>query len=1800
MNTLKRKLTAILLTFAMLLSLMPAFPQAAEAATTVVSKNGYVAVEYTDEIAGNEHFTVNVYLDGTIVDTVDITDRQNASGNITVKVNNDQYEIAGRAGVSTDVEGLGATPKPDVDMSLQSVSCLWTPVVNDHLTINVTLRSDKMERPTVTDNGIYEEDDATIGYRFYDSQIFKMLALAERDVPADTKIEKVQINFISDTSLGGTVTLTDINRVNDYWYTNEILNVNMKASPNNIENLVITYGGGQTLTIPAGDLLIDWHSGAGQYYSVESNNTESHIVWFYNEKNSTTVNDFYPYDYRIVRDGECLGEDYMPTPPTYDGTWNEYQFVNWEIDTWTGDGATGEAFLPTTIVDKDMTVYAHKVSSAKGGTWIDVRNDDNRFLERVVELYNEANDVDITVSDIKTSDKDGFGISVYDINDNKSQPRYLDSGWKDDNTYYRVDNYDADNPSSGSEWYNNKLAFDEVDGIYVYFKVDGSEEVNTVQIPVGNNDGDLAKLMGDADTILSLYVIQDDQVINDGSEDPDPEPDPDDLNGTDVTVQVVVDGTPVKNPLSYVTLSRDTTETDYDQFIQRNIDDNGVITYDFNYFVPSSPDDTSTGYDCVDIEVALNNDKSAYILQGVTSYQTHGQNGTSNVDDNSDDEENARNTFTVDNVTSDKNNETVDCIIYLRSKYSVEYYLNDVLQTGDAYNVGTIYLSDEDVTTTTAEKNYPQDQTAKLMYWQNNANYETGIDSLPEFPKDGDKVVRGWFLGSKSNQTTTYEPEKLFDAIDQASDTAASTTEDHVIQFYATSVDKTQQYPLTYDANGGENAPAASIHEENSQVTLSTDYPTHENVNNIPVVIVGWSETDTDEKIYAADEKNELPKITTAVLMDKDRTVYAVWGYDTNGNDVPDVNENLYDLIYDANGGTIEDSKENKAYVTELLPNKYTVWARDDNGNFTGTYPKDAEWPMHESVKGDNVILIGWTAEPDTKIYTDADDEKVVRDKLLSEIKIEANSVTVYALWGLDDNNNGTPDVFENLYTLTYDANGGTLGNNGPASIEIKDLTTGEKTLWPADNASGDVVPKDSQGEELGEPVHADAEAPADSVISDEGATVGVAFIGWSTTKPEKEIFAAGENYGDIVSKVTIPNSTNPANVTVYAVWGYDENGDGVADAQQIVITPADIVIYEGGEGYEGVLETDNGEMVGEDADGNGLPEPGYYFILPYQLDNELGGADTIVNLEGQLHLAYTNQDNPNDQRSWNVALYNENDPEASKAYGRYVYRLVPETDGYPVRLEIKDGEQLVSSDEFEISLNELSQTYSMKLYTDPQVDRVQVTAQIKDDSDAWVDVNEALDADVVEGIARGTASLTIRGTTDENPVSAIQDTVTDEVETITAVQPNNVEYLINDSDIPVIMNAEGNNVQLLNDTIVDEDGSQEAMEEAIVEAAANDEDVNIDADYTFDFRYLDLVDTDNGNAYVTMADGQEMTIYWPYPEDMDQDDTFYVAHFDGLDRDFTAGELASAINDADLKLYSEGDANYKLETTENGIKFTTSTFSPFALVYDASQADNGGNQGGGGWTPDGGDDGPDGLNTEDHFSYIVGYAEDYRTGEPTDNEDLWPVKPNNQITRAEVATIFYRLLEDEVRDEYDTTANDFSDVSADSWYNQTVSTLASMGILKGYEDGTFRPNASITRAEFAAIATRFFDETGATYEPGTFTDVTGDEWFAGAIMDAVNLGLIGGYEDGTVRPNNNITRAEACAIVNRTLGRVPDADHLLPADEMTTWPDNPSSAWFYADMQEATNGHEYEWITEDGNKIEEWTDILDKDWNDR
>ena len=218
-------------------------------------------------------------------------------------------------------------------------------------------------------------------------------------------------------------------------------------------------------------------------------------------------------------------------------------------------------------------------------------------------------------------------------------------------------------------------------------------------------------------------------------------------------------------------------------------------------------------------------------------------------------------------------------------------------------------------------------------------------------------------------------------------------------------------------------------------------------------------------------------------------------------------------------------------------------------------------------------------------------------------------------------------------------------------------------------------------------------------------------------------------------------------------------------------------------------------------------------------------------------------------------------------------------------------------------------------------------------------------------------------------------------------------------------------------------------------------------------------------------------------------------------------------------------------------------------------------------------------LNTDDHFAYLTGYNDG-------------TIRPTNEITRAEVATIFFRLLADEIRETYWSQTSGYSDVTAGDWYNNAVSTLQNMGVIGGYPDGTFRPNATITRAEFVTIATRFFSYT-ARYE-GIFTDVSASMWCADDIQAGVELGLVGGYPDGTFDPNGAITRAEACAIVNRVLGRAPDAGHLLV--DMIRWPDNPETAWYYADVQEATNSHDY---THAGTgSFEVWTELLpNRDW---
>ena len=226
-------------------------------------------------------------------------------------------------------------------------------------------------------------------------------------------------------------------------------------------------------------------------------------------------------------------------------------------------------------------------------------------------------------------------------------------------------------------------------------------------------------------------------------------------------------------------------------------------------------------------------------------------------------------------------------------------------------------------------------------------------------------------------------------------------------------------------------------------------------------------------------------------------------------------------------------------------------------------------------------------------------------------------------------------------------------------------------------------------------------------------------------------------------------------------------------------------------------------------------------------------------------------------------------------------------------------------------------------------------------------------------------------------------------------------------------------------------------------------------------------------------------------------------------------------------------------------------------------------------------DDVPTGLNGDDHYAYIVGYPDS-------------TVRPQNGITRAEVATIFFRLLTDETRNANSTKSNSYSDVAAGAWYNHAVSTLSAMGIVKGDSHGKFNPNAPITRAEFAAIAARF-DKT-EDVAAASFGDVA-THWAKPEISVAANNGWINGYTDGTFHPDSSITRAEAMAMINRVLQRLPESKADL-LDDMIKWSDNSdTSAWYYLAVQEATNSHYYD-LKE--NKHEKWSKLREtRDWTE-
>lgn len=527
--------------------------------------------------------------------------------------------------------------------------------------------------------------------------------------------------------------------------------------------------------------------------------------------------------------------------------------------------------------------------------------------------------------------------------------------------------------------------------------------------------------------------------------------------------------------------------------------------------------------------------------------------------------------------------------------------------------------------------------------------------------------------------------------------------------------------------------------------------------------------------------------------------------------------------------------------------------------------------------------------------------------------------------------------------------------------------------------------------------------------------------------------------------------------------------------------------------------------------------------------------------------------------------------------------------------------------------------------------------------------ITAAVDGEPVD-LKWETGTLTVRNVSDPNgvinesvdiaqPVLNDANKVNTEDGIGVAVIPDNTTYYTNgNAELGVLggSGSTGPQISLLFDDLLP-GASGEDTTQLLIDRAKQD-------GYAFtkensQFKYLDLINENDGNAWVSTNDGSTITIYWPCPDGININDyNFKVLHFKNLHREYR-DDLEDQITNAKIEKIAVTVEDDNLVFTLPG-KQNGGSFSPFALIWEAK--DDGNNSGGGttyytlhydsnggtqydneryrrntvveldktplregytftGWYADEelteriteikmtsnktvyagweATDIPDWLNGDDHFAYIVGR-----------NDGL--VHPEADITRAEAATMFFRLLDDEVRQKNLAETNSFTDTPKDAWYNTTVSTMAKLGIVTGDPDGSFRPDDSITRAEFAAIAVRFDDSAYDGEE--LFTDIAG-HWAQNEINAAANKGWISGYADGTFRPQKDITRAEAVTLVNRVLNRLPEnTDDLL--DTMKVWPDNQPEDWYYLAVQEATNSHDFE---RKGDGVHErWTELTkNPDW---
>lgn len=593
---------------------------------------------------------------------------------------------------------------------------------------------------------------------------------------------------------------------------------------------------------------------------------------------------------------------------------------------------------------------------------------------------------------------------------------------------------------------------------------------------------------------------------------------------------------------------------------------------------------------------------------------------------------------------------------------------------------------------------------------------------------------------------------------------------------------------------------------------------------------------------------------------------------------------------------------------------------------------------------------------------------------------------------------------------------------------------------------------------------------------------------------------------------ISLPLSDNEKGYAV--VFVQEKQPSGI-----ITVVPANLTAYMGGDGgYESVVD-EEGNVVGEE--NTSLPRPIFKVTGPENVD-----LKTLI---------FENEESKN---TWKLEPASE---------GSSYYRFVPVKGDTEVRVQYDGGDVPVTEDHFTPALEgDVFKEYTVTIYS----------------GNTSGDNVEAGYGGKHYTVITGAGILTVRAVNNEQDeaVTEIQESVTTPTSgSAVAVEPEGgTTYTLNDTDVQLPDEAVPS---LLFDDIIEDVGST-ARTDALKDKA--DETIGSESENRqYQIKYLDLVDANNGNAWITSSKG--IDIYWAYPAGTSSSTEFTLLHFEGLHRDgANSGYNVSDIDSVDPE-------ELTIEKTANGIKFHVEpgSFSPFALVWEEAAV-----------TPpvtpsepaDPDDTGvSDLLDTENHNQYLFGYPEG-------------TFGPDQNMTRAEVAQMFYNLLVDK---NVAITAS-FEDVPADAWYAKSVNTLASMGIISGVGENRFEPERSITRAEFTSMAMKF--TKGALDGTNVFSDVRSGDWFYEAVVGSIQYGWIEGYEDGTFRPENRITRVEVTSIVNKMLGRFADREFVAGhADELNAFSDVTSTHWGYYHIVEATNSHTY---TKPSTNVETWTEL--------